>query len=66
MITKEITAPAKNIPLRILVVYDEPDITTTLKVGLEAEGFQADTFNDSKEALSKFRPGFYDLSPLQI
>ena len=55
------TTPAKNIPSRILVVDDEPDITMTLKMGLELKGFQVDTFNDSEEALSEFRPGYYDL-----
>ena len=50
-----------NVPLRILIVDDEPDITITLKMGLESKGFQVDTFNDSKDALLHFRPGSYDL-----
>jgi DNA-binding response OmpR family regulator len=32
---------------RILAVDDDPDITLTVKAGLEANGlFQVDTFND--------------------
>ena len=47
---------------RILAVDDEPDITLTIKTGLEDSGlYQVDTFNDPKLALSSFRPGLYDL-----
>ena len=47
---------------RILLVDDEPDITFTLKMGLEGNGdYQVDTFNDPQEALSKFRPRYYNL-----
>jgi PleD family two-component response regulator len=47
---------------RILVVDDNPDITTTIKIGLEDSGlFHVDTFNDPKLALSSFRSGLYDL-----
>ena len=55
------TTARANVPLRILIVDDEPDITITLKMGLESKGFQVDTFNDSKDALLHFRPGSYDL-----
>lgn len=47
---------------RILLVDDEPDITFTLKMGLEYKGgFEVDTFNDPQEAISQFRPGYYNL-----
>jgi DNA-binding response OmpR family regulator len=60
--TKEITIQEKNIPPRVLIADDEPDITEILKIGLEFKGgFQVDTFNDPQDALLHFRPGFYDL-----
>jgi DNA-binding response OmpR family regulator len=34
--------------LRILLVDDEPDITSSLKIGLERHGFQVDAFNEPK------------------
>jgi DNA-binding response OmpR family regulator len=47
----------------ILAVDDEPDITFTLKEGLEASGlFHVDTFNDPERSLSSFKPGLYDLA----
>jgi len=46
---------------RILAVDDTPDITLTLKAGLEASGsFEVHTFNDPEVALSNFKPGIYD------
>jgi DNA-binding response OmpR family regulator len=49
-----------------LVVDDEPDITTTLQVGLEEGGFDADAFTDPKLALSSFKPGLYNLVLIDI
>jgi DNA-binding NtrC family response regulator len=52
---------------RILAVDDDPDITLTVKAGLEASGlFQVDTFNDPELALSSFRPGLYNLALLDF
>lgn len=52
----------QNNKRRILAVDDNPDITTTIKTGLEDSGlFYVDTFNDPELALSSFRPGMYDL-----
>jgi DNA-binding response OmpR family regulator len=51
---------------RILVVDDEPDLTMLCRMSLEHSGFEVDTFNDSQEALSKFKPGSYDLVILDI
>ena len=45
----------------ILIVDDEPDITTVLRKGLENEGFTVRTFNDPVEALRRFSPHTYDL-----
>jgi two-component system response regulator ChvI len=51
---------------RILIVDDEPDVTFTLKKGLEEEGFQIDAFNDPLEALSYFKAGQYDMLLLDV
>jgi DNA-binding response OmpR family regulator len=51
---------------RILVVDDEPDLTEVFTMALEYHGFKVDSFNDSQEALSKYKPGLYDLVILDI
>jgi DNA-binding response OmpR family regulator len=51
---------------RILAVDDEPDLTKLCSLALEYHGFKVDTFNDSQEALSNFRPNYYDLVILDI
>jgi DNA-binding response OmpR family regulator len=52
---------------KILAVDDDPDITLTVKMGLEASGlFQVDTFNDPELALSSFKPGLYNLALLDF
>jgi DNA-binding response OmpR family regulator len=51
---------------RILVVDDEPDLTKLCSLALEYYGFNVDTFNDSQEALSNFKPDYYDLVILDI
>ena len=56
-----------NSKRRILTVDDNPDITLTVKLGIEASGlFEVDTFNDPELALSSFRPGLYDLALLDM
>jgi DNA-binding response OmpR family regulator len=35
-------------------------------LALEYHGFKVDTFNDPKEALSNYKPGYYDLVILDI
>ena len=52
--------------IRILIVDDEPDVTFTLKEGLEEEGFQIDIFNDPLEVLSYFKAGQYDMLLLDV
>lgn len=50
-----------------MVVDDEPDITLTLKTGLEnlkqdnRNLFEVETFNDPELAFSNYTPGKYDL-----
>jgi DNA-binding response OmpR family regulator len=51
---------------RVMIVDDEQDITTVFKIGLENNQFIVTTFNDPLEALSKFRPGLYDLLILDV
>jgi DNA-binding response OmpR family regulator len=51
---------------RILVIDDEPDITTILQIGLEEGGFDVDAFTDPKLALSSFKPGSYNLVLIDI
>lgn len=51
---------------RILIVDDEPDITLSLRIGLEEYGFEIKVFNDPKEALSDFKANYYDLLLLDI
>jgi two-component system response regulator VanR len=58
---------AENSKARVLVVDDNPDITLTVKTGLEASGlFEVDTFNDPELAMSSFKPGLYDLALLDF
>jgi len=52
---------------KILIVDDDPDITTSFSLGLEDTGsFEVKTYNDSKEALSNFEPHWYDFILLDI
>ncbi len=51
---------------KILVVDDEPDITTSIKMGLEKKGFSVDTYNDPLQAIKEYRHGTYDLMLIDI
>lgn len=51
---------------KILVVDDEPDITTSVKNGLERKGFEVHTHNDPLKALENFKPDVYDLMLIDI
>ena len=57
---------------RILVVDDEPDLTLTFKAGLEechCDGkrrFEVYAYNDHLQALSEFKPDFYDLMLIDV
>lgn len=54
------------IKFRVLLVDDEPDITTVMQSALEREGFLVDSFNDSQQALDAFRLDYYDIALLDI
>jgi DNA-binding response OmpR family regulator len=51
---------------KILVVDDEADLTMLCRLALEYHGFKVDSFNDPQEALSSYKPDFYDLIILDI
>jgi|SRR5215216_2741097 DNA-binding response OmpR family regulator len=44
----------------------EPDLTKSCSLALEDHGFKVDTFNDPLEALSNYKPDYYDLVILDI
>jgi DNA-binding response OmpR family regulator len=52
--------------LRILLVDDDPDITSLFGIGLEDDGFEVYTYNDPLDVLANFKPGFYDLLLVDI
>lgn len=49
-----------------MIVDDEADITSILKLGLRKFGFDAEVFNDPNEALSHFKPNYYAVIILDI
>jgi DNA-binding response OmpR family regulator len=50
----------------VLIIDDDPDVTTVFGLGLQDEGFDVHTYNNPLEALSQFRPNFYDLLLIDI
>ena len=50
----------------VLIVDDDPDMTSIFSLGLQDEGFEVYTYNDPLEVLSQFRPNFYDLLLVDI
>jgi len=51
---------------RIMVVDDESDLTLFSSLSLEYHGFKVETYDESKKALSNFKPGYYDVIILDI
>ena len=51
---------------RLLLVDDEPDVLSSFKSGLEAQGYTVDGYTDSELALANFRPDTYHLLILDI
>jgi DNA-binding response OmpR family regulator len=51
---------------RIMIVDDEKDISMIFKLGLERHGFEVEVFNNPLDALSHFKPGYYDLLLLDV
>jgi DNA-binding response OmpR family regulator len=60
------TIEEKKLSKAILIVDDDPDMTSIFSLGLQDEGFEVYTYNDPLDALSKFRPKFYDLLLVDI
>ena len=58
--------PQRQGQQRILVVDDEPDLTKLCSLALEYHGFKVYTSNDPREALSNYKPSYYDLVILDI
>ena len=53
--------------MKILVADDDPDITSLYKTALEGhKGFEVETFNDPRNALSNFKPHYYDISLIDV
>ena len=52
---------------KLMLVDDEPDITETIKMGLEQTGkYVVAAFNNPLDALSQFRAGSFDIIILDI
>jgi DNA-binding response OmpR family regulator len=64
--TNRNTIEEKRVSKVVLIVDDDPDMTSIFSLGLQDEGFEVYTFNDSLEVLSHFRPNFYDLMLIDI
>ena len=60
------TVEEKRLSKVVLIVDDDPDMTSVFSLGLQDEGFEVYTFNDPLVALSQFRPNFYDLLLVDI
>ena len=57
----------ETIKNKILIVDDDPDITSSFDLSLEDTGlFEVETYNDSTKALSNFQANSYDLVLLDI
>jgi DNA-binding response OmpR family regulator len=63
---KEKTTNDKAFSKTVLIIDDDPDVTMVFGLGLQDEGFDVYTYNDPLEALSQFRPNFYDLLLIDI
>ena len=55
-----------NNPRKILVVDDDPDLTSLFEMVLEMSGFEVDAYNDPVLASSNFKPNTYGLALLDI
>jgi DNA-binding response OmpR family regulator len=52
--------------VKILIVDDENDITSSIKTGLTKNGFDVDAYTDPQKALDDFKPNVYDLSIIDV
>jgi two-component system, OmpR family, response regulator ChvI len=51
---------------KILIVDDNPEVTRTMKLGVELIGIDVVTFNDPVDAVEAFKAGSYDLVVLDF
>jgi two-component system catabolic regulation response regulator CreB/two-component system response regulator ChvI len=51
---------------KVLIIDDEPDVNTVLKMVLHRNGFNADSYDDPILALKNFKADSYDLLLLDI
>ena len=51
---------------KILIVDDQPDITSTFDMILQMNGFEVNSYNDPLLALSNFKPDLYGLALIDI
>jgi DNA-binding response OmpR family regulator len=63
---EKIITDKRTLSKTVLIIDDDPDVTTVFGLGLQDEGFDVYTYNDPLEALSQFRPNFYDLLLIDI
>jgi DNA-binding response OmpR family regulator len=49
-----------------MFVDDEPDLTLFFRMSLEYHGYEVETYNDPRKALSNFEPDHYDLVILDV
>ena len=63
---KEKTTNDKAFSKTVLIVDDDSDMTSIFSLGLQDEGFEVYSYNDPLDALSQFRPNFYDLLLIDI
>lgn len=52
--------------MNVLIVDDDPDITKLYRTALEGEGLKIDTYNDPREALTNFKPDYYDVALIDV
>jgi DNA-binding response OmpR family regulator len=51
---------------KILIVDDNPEVTRSMKVGVELMGIEVVTYNDPVDAVASFKPGSYGLVVLDF
>ena len=52
--------------MNVLIVDDDPDITKLYKTALREEGLKVDTYTDPREALTNFKPDYYDIALIDV
>jgi DNA-binding response OmpR family regulator len=64
--SEKVIAIEQKLSKVILIVDDDPDMTSIFSLGLQDEGFEVYAYNDPLDVLSQFRPNFYDLLLVDI